>query len=48
MPNISTYDENDEEYPFKPVDRNKIEQIFLSKNRERAKTNDKNLRKTRK
>ena len=50
MPNITDHDDIDEEYPFKPIDRNKVEQVFQAKLRERSKanSNDKNIKKSRK
>ena len=50
MPSITNQDDTDEEYPFKPIDRNKVEQVFQAKLRERSKINstEKNNKKSRK
>ena len=48
LPAYSTFEDSDEEYPFKPVDRSRIEQIFQQKNQTKHKPAEKQSRKTRK
>ena len=49
MPALTYTDEDENEpYPYKPVDRARVEQIFLLKTREKSKTGEKVKRNTRK
>lgn len=48
LPAFSLSEDSDEEYPFKPVDRNRVEQIFQQKGQTKSKPTEKQNRKTRK
>ena len=48
LPAFSLSEDSDEEYPFKPIDRNRIEHIFQQKVQTKNKPAEKQNRKTRK